>query len=78
MPSVGELLHLEPPPVCVCGRIIPDTAIYYGFPLSEDNDEQFAWINEWHDNCLGEWGWVRDDSEFGIRHRYCDDDLIAA
>ena len=58
--------------VCVCGRLIPDTAIYYGFPLSEDADEPMAFVNEWHDQCLSEWGWRRDDSEWGITHRFCE------
>lgn len=56
--------------LCVCGKTIPDTAIYYGFELSEDNDAPMAFINEWHDHCLGEWGWVRDSSDFGIGHIY--------
>lgn len=59
------------PEQCVCGQLIPDTAIYFGFPLSEDADQPIAWINEWHDHCLSEWGWVRDDSDWGIAHRWC-------
>jgi hypothetical protein len=54
--------------VCVCGKVIPDNAIYYGFPLSEDADEPMAFVNEWHDGCLAEWGWRRDNSDFGIAH----------
>lgn len=56
------------PDVCICGKVIPDTAIYYGFPLSDDADQPMAFVNEWHEHCLGEWGWTRDDSEFGITH----------
>lgn len=37
-----------------------------------------TFINEWHDRCLSEWGWVRDDSEWGIRHHFCDDDMEIA
>lgn len=59
------------PDVCVCGKVIPDSAIYYGFPLSEDADQPIAWINEWHDLCLAEWGWIRDTSEWGIAHVIC-------
>lgn len=57
--------------VCVCGQLIPETAIYYAFPLDEDNDAEYAYINEWHGHCLGEWGWTRDDSAWGIAHVYC-------
>lgn len=71
-PFPGREIGGSPPQdVCVCGQLIPETAIYYAFPLSEDNDEQFAYVNEWHENCLSEWGWRRDDSQFGIAHVYC-------
>ena len=70
------------PDICVCGRLIPDTVVYYAFPLSPDNDAPFAYVNEWHDHCLGEWGWRRDNSEFGIAHLYCveqaDDEIRVA
>lgn len=70
-PTVSDLLGYSPPMVCVCGQLIPDRAIVYGFEQSEDNDAPMAFINEWHEHCLGEWGWRRDDSEFGIAHVYC-------
>jgi len=57
-----------PPEVCICGQKIPDTAIYYGFPLSSESDEPMAFVNEWHDHCLGEWGWQRSNDDFGIEH----------
>ena len=63
------------PDICVCGQAIPDNAVYYGFELGEDNDAPMAFINEWHDHCLGEWGWVRDDSEWGITHAFCAETL---
>jgi len=59
-------------PTCVCGKVIPDTAVYYGFTSSEDQDEPGVFINEWHEHCLGEWGWVRDTSEMGIAHGHYD------
>lgn len=61
------------PDICICGRLIPAKAIYYAFPLGPDNDAALAFVNEWHDHCLAEWGWVRDDSDFGISHidTYC-------
>lgn len=72
-PSVAELLGYPVTVVCICGSLVRDVA--YGFPLSEDNDEPIAWIDEWHDHCLGEWGWRRDDSEWGITHRYCEEPI---
>ena len=60
--------------VCTCGQTIPDQAVYYAFPLAEDADAPFAYVNEWHDHCLGEWGWRRSDTEFGIAHVYCVED----
>lgn len=62
---------------CICGRSIPATAIYYAFPLADDADEPCAYINEWHEECLREWGWRRDDSEFGIEHIVCDEPVEA-
>lgn len=63
---------------CICGQVIPDTAIYYGFPLSDDADAPMAFVNEWHDQCLNEWGFERcheDDPEgiLGIKHRHYED-----
>jgi len=60
----------QQPPVCVCGQLIPDTAIYYGFPESPEADEPMAFVSEWHEQCLGEWGWIRDNSELGIAHAH--------
>jgi len=59
--------------VCVCGKVIRDGIIYYAFELDENNDAPLAFVNSWHDHCLAEWGWVRDDSDFGIAHigDYC-------
>lgn len=60
------------PDICICGQLIPDGVWYYGFPLSTEAEQPMAFINSWHDHCLGEWGWRRDDSEFGITHdAYC-------
>lgn len=56
------------PLLCVCGRLIPDGAAAYGFPLSLESDEPMAFVSEWHDPCLREWGWVRSDDEWGIAH----------
>lgn len=78
MPSVAELLGLRiVPDICVCGKLIPDGTVYYGFELDPDNDAPMAFVNSWHDHCLGEWGYIRDDSDFGIRHIYCDEDVAA-
>lgn len=61
--------------VCVCGKVIPDGVIYYGFPLDPDNDAPMAYVNSWHDHCLAEWGYVRADNDMGIAHldTYCPD-----
>jgi len=63
--------------ICVCGKIIPDGVIYYGFPLDPDNDAPMAFVNSWHDHCLAEWGYAKDDFDpMGIRHieGYCPGD----
>lgn len=63
--------------VCVCGQLIPDTAIYYAFPLSDDADAPLAYVNEWHEHCLGEWEYERCHPldpdgilDWGIKHRH--------
>lgn len=62
---------------CVCGQVIGPSAIYFAFPLSEDNE--YAYVNEWHEHCLAEWGWRRSydpENWLGIEHvaGYCGPD----
>ena len=56
------------PETCVCGKVIPAKATYYAIQLSDDADAGMAFINEWHDECLREWDFERDNTEIGVVH----------
>lgn len=54
---------------CVCNQRITRYP-YYGVLRKGEDEDAIVWIDGYHEECLGEWGLLPDDSELGIAHAH--------